>query len=99
MAMGIIGIGGDTTGTFRGGAKVPPILGRKNRYFSDILHHRSAFLWSMGPQIHRFRARTAEKTCLQPPTGPLGTSYEPTQTLNFDFQTLNFGHFDPKIGV
>ena len=28
---------------------------------------------------------------------PLETSYEPTQTLNFDFQTLNFGHFDPKI--
>ena len=80
-------IGGDTIGTFRGGAKVPPILGRKNRYFSEVLHNCGAFSWPWGPQIRRFRSRNGVKTCLQPPRGPLEASYDPFITLNFDSQT------------
>ena len=93
-----IGIGGDTTGTFRG-AKVPPILGRKNRYFSDVLDHHGAFPWPLGPQIDRFRSRTGVKTCLQSTEGPLGASYEASRTLNFASQTPILGSKWPKLRV
>ena len=81
------------------GAKVPPIFGRKHRYFLEVLNNRGKFSWSLGPQKRRFRATTALKTCLQHPSAALVVSNQLYITLNFASQTPNSGHSDPKIVV